>query len=275
MSETADPISDAVTRNSAEHRPTAEPEPADEAGKPMEFMDHLAELRTRLLRSLVYAAIGACVGWFIYDPFLYDFLMHPLRAHLDPTRFPVTWFNIMEPLMIRMTVSAVAGVVMFSPLILYEAWAFIYPALLPHERRYVIPLMPASFVLFAAGVVLAYLAVPLVFLFASKFVMSNEVVLNHVKWYIPFLVKVCLAMGLVFQMPIIFFILAKLELVTTEMLVSKWRHAVVTILVAAAIITPTPDPINMTLLAAPILGLYFLSVVVVKLVERKKPPSDS
>ncbi|NCO33147.1 MAG: twin-arginine translocase subunit TatC [Armatimonadetes bacterium] len=237
----------------------------------MDFMDHLGELRTRLLRSLGYAVVGACAGWFIYEPFLYDFLMHPLRVHLDPARFPVTWFNIMEPLMIRMTVSAVAGVVIFSPLILYEAWAFVYPALLPNERRCVIPLIPASFLLFAAGVALAYLAVPLVFIFASKFVVGNEVVLNHVKWYIPFLVKVCLAMGLVFQMPIVFFILAKLELVTADLLISKWRHAVVAILIAAAIITPTPDPVNMSLLAAPILGLYLLSIVVVKAVERKRP----
>lgn len=258
--------------------PQDEPQPElrdRSRGKPMEFMDHLEELRTRILRSIVYAGLGAIIGWFLYDPYIYDFMMRPMKEHLDPHKFPITWTTIMEPLLMRMQVSAIAGVLLLSPLIFCEIWLFVYPALLPKERRYLIPVIPASFLLFVAGVAFAYFGVPVLFLFASKFVTNDSLVLNTVKWYIPFLTKVCLAMGLVFQMPVAFFLLAKLGLVNAKFLASKWRHAIVIIFVASAIITPTPDPVNMTLLAAPILGLYFLSILVVMFAQpRGKTDED-
>lgn len=244
-------------------------------GKPMEFMDHLEELRTRILRSIVYVVLGSVVAWFLYNPFIYTLLMHPLTSRLDPRKFPVKLDNIMEGLMVQMQVCAIAGIILMSPLIFREVWAFVYPALLPKERRYLIPLIPASLLLFLGGVVLAYFAIPAVFLFASKFVIGDTIAFNSVRWYIPFLTKVCLAMGVVFQMPIAFFLLAKLGLVNSQFLASKWRHAIVIIFVASAIITPTPDPFNMSLLAAPILGLYFLSILVVKFAQpRSKTDED-
>lgn len=239
-------------------------------GKPMDVAGHLEELRSRVIKCMIFAAVGACLGWFLYEPFIYEFLMQPLKGHLDPNRFRITWLNIMEPLLMRVTVSAIAGVVMMSPLIFYQVWAFVYPALFPRERRYLRFVIPASFLLFASGVTLAYLGVPVLFLFAARFVTPDADVLNTVKWYIPFLTKVCLAMGLVFQMPVAFFFLAKLGLVRSGFLLNKWRHAIICIFTAAAIITPTPDVVNMTLLAAPILGLYFLSIVIVRFTEPRE-----
>lgn len=249
---------------------TEDEEPQRYAGKPMDFMEHLDELRTRLLRAIVYAAVGAIVGWFLYGH-IYRLLMYPVQAHLDPKRTPIVWHSPMEPLLMQMQVSAIAGILLFSPLIFYEVWAFVYPALLPKERRCLIPIIPGSFLLFVAGVALAYFVLPEFFLFLQRFWPEGSVVFNSVRWYLPFLAKICLGMGLVFQMPIAFFILAKLGLVTARTLISKWRHAVVIIFFAAAIITPTPDPVNMSLLAVPILGLYVLSIIVVKLSESREP----
>jgi len=202
-------------------------------------------------------------------PSIWGFLLGPVRKPLEEQGIITLFQTVVEPLLVRFQVVLAAGIILLSPFIFHQVWAFVYPALYPQERRAVRPLIPASFVLFWCGVALAYKVIPVFFLFLLAF--ANEAqVLNSVKWYIPFLAKVCLSMGIVFQMPIVFWLLGKLGIVTAAGLLHVWRHAVVVIFVVAAIITPTWDPFNLCLLAVPMCALYFISVFLVWMTQRAR-----
>ncbi|PIZ46151.1 MAG: twin-arginine translocase subunit TatC [Armatimonadetes bacterium CG_4_10_14_0_8_um_filter_66_14] len=204
-------------------------------------------------------------------PSLWGFLTGPVREPLENKGIRTVFQSPLEPLLVRFQVVAVAGIVFLSPAIFYQIWAFIWPALYGHERKAVGPVIPASFLLFWCGVALAYTVIPIFFLFLLGFATGEAQVLNFVKWYIPFLAKVCLSMGLVFQMPIVFWMLGKLRIVTAGGLMKVWRHAIVVIFIVSAIITPTWDPFNLCLMALPICALYFLSVFLVWLTQRTRP----
>jgi sec-independent protein translocase protein TatC len=171
-------------------------------------------------------------------------------------------------LLFRLQLSIVAGVAIMAPLILYEIVAFIWPGLLPHEKRFARVLMPFSILLFIGGIVTAYVLIPIAALFMLRFLPKDAQVLNFVRLYVWSVAKIALAMGFVFQMPLVFMMLAKMGLVTSRTLISKWRHAIIAILAVSAIVTPTIDPLNMLLLALPILFLYILSIILVFWVER-------
>ncbi len=201
----------------------------------------------------------------------------PIEPALRKYDIPVTLQSIFEPLMLKLQISIAAGLVIAFPGILYEVMAFIWPALYPHEKRFALKLLPASLFLFAGGVFLAYKLIPVMALFMLQIGlprMDNPgvkiQVLNFARQYLWSLAKIAVACGVVFQMPLVMMFLGKLGVVTAKGLLRYWRHAIVAIFTLSAIITPTVDPVNMTLLAAPIVTLYFLSVLLVYLTQPKQ-----
>lgn len=240
----------------------------------MPFSEHLEELRWHLLRSLLYIVVGGAVAWHWYDP-LYELISTPIVRAFEQAglQAQIAYLDVMEPLFVRLQVCAVVGILGSLPLLLWEVWRFVAPGLYVHERRYAGPLLPFSIVLALAGVALVYYALPIAFRFLLQFQPpeGDAVIMQHVQRYLFFLLRMMVAAALTFQMPIVMMLLARLELVTARALLRFWRHAVLICFALAAVITPTIDPVNMSIIAVPLVLLYFLSVVLVWGIERGRP----
>lgn len=259
-------------RRPAEESVLTEPLEGPPGDREMSFWEHLEELRARLLRALLYITLGSVIGWLYYEPVL-NWVTRPVAPTLKAMKVPVLVFqNIAEPFLLRLQVSVAAGVVIAFPFVLYEVLAFIWPALYPHEKRFALRLVPLSLILFVLGVVTVYGLLPPAFLWLLSFTPKDppSLLLNFGRQYIWLVVKLMVAMGLTFQMPLVLMFLGQLGLVSARGLLRYWRHAVIAIFTIAAIITPTWDPINMTLWALPIVVLYFLSIALVALVQRQR-----
>ena len=237
--------------------------------KRADLISHLSELRARILRSVVYAAIGMTIVWFFYDP-LYRFLTQPITHALRAAHGELIVTQFMEGFMVRFEISLVGGLIIAAPLIYYEVWAFIAPGLMGNERRAARPLVPISALLFVMGVALAYLITEPSIQWLLSMNPPDTVARYQLNDNLLLMMKFYLAFGLSFQLPIVLVLLAQIGIVNSRLLTTRWREATVIIFVIAAIITPTWDPFTMTICALPMVGLYFLTIGAVKLVERGK-----
>jgi len=232
-----------------------------------DLMTHLTELRTRLIRGFVYIALAMAVAWIFFDP-LYRLMVAPVRGPLEEFGGQLTVRMLLEGLLVKLEIVLVASVVLASPLIIYEIWAFIAPGLTSSERRAARPLIPAAMLLFLAGVTMGYFLTGPAVKALLRFIPPETAALLTLNDTILLLLKFYLAFGFGFQLPIIIILLAKLGLVDSRLLATRWREAVVVIFLMAAIITPTWDPITLTLAAIPMVLLYMGTIAVVKLIER-------
>ena len=232
-----------------------------------DLITHLTELRTRLIRALVYVALGMTAIWFVFDP-LFLLLTRPVVSALGEEVGRLHPFTPFEGAFVRLGFVLVGGVIVSLPLIIYEVWAFVAPGLTRSERRSVGPFIPVSMLLFFLGVAMAYVLTgpavkALVYLNppnTEPLLNLNQTVLQLLRFYLAF--------GICFQIPIIIVVLALLGLVDSRLLVGRWREAVIIIFVVAAIVTPTWDPITLMAAALPVVVLYAGTIVVVKLIER-------
>ena len=224
----------------------------------MPLLEHLVELRNVLIKSVFALLIGTVVAA-IFTPQILQFLIAPYGATLqtlDPT----------ENISIYLRVSIMTGAVITMPIFVYLLWSFIAPGLENKEKRYVRFVVPGATILFLIGVAFAWgIMLPAAIGFLSTF--QSEIFKSD--WradaYIPFVTSLMFWIGVSFETPLIIFFLAKLHVVTAGMLLKGWRFAIVIIAVVAAMITPTVDPFNMLLVMAPLILLYFFSVLLAKL----------
>jgi len=237
----------------------------------LSFFDHLDELRARLLRIVAYVCVGGVVGWTQHDA-LMDLLRRPAEVGARSVGIENLPFRIFEPaegFVIAIQVALVAGLILASPLVFWEIWRFIEPALEDNERRYVIVVLPAAVVLFLGGVAFCYMVSPRAFAFLFSIDQSLGVdVERTLRPYLWFVIRLMLGFGLAFELPMVLMFLGLIGVVTSSQLISWWRYAVVVVFVFAAIITPTVDPVNMTILALPMMGLYAMSIGLVHLVQK-------
>jgi sec-independent protein translocase protein TatC len=237
--------------------------------KEMELWEHLAELRTRLIRSLIYIGVGAIAIWVCYRP-LWDFLWAPLRPILAAHGVfgdHIVWQNIWDPFIVRLQISLVGGLTLAVPCITYEIWGFIAPGLTRSERKGFYFVGPLAVFFFVSGLAVAYLVLPATFGYFAQFLGSDHLMPSPVP-YVMFLVKMCLAFGLVFELPVVLMFFAWIGLVTSKMLRAGWRHAMVGCAALAAVATPSNDAATMLMMAVPLALLYFLSIGLVRIVER-------
>jgi sec-independent protein translocase protein TatC len=231
------------------------------------LISHLTELRARLIRALVYVILGMAAVWFAFDP-LFLLLTHPIVSALGEETSTLHPFTPFEGAFVRLGFVLVGGVVVALPFIMYEIWAFVAPGLTRAERRSVGPFIPVAMLLFFLGVSMAYVltgpAVRALFYLnppnTEPLLNLNQTVLQLIRFYLAF--------GICFQIPIIIVVLAKLGIVDSRLLISRWREAVIIIFVVAAVVTPTWDPITLTAAALPVVVLYAGTIAVVKLIER-------
>jgi sec-independent protein translocase protein TatC len=229
----------------------------------MTLADHLRELRERLLKSVIALVVGTVVGLAFAEQ-----ILKVLLAPYGPAKQLLVTSPI-SPLTNVFTVSVTTGAILALPFILYQALAFIFPGLLPHERRWVMIALPFGFGLFLLGVLFAFFVMlPAAVGFLTGIFPSVFNVALTPDDYIPFVAGVMFWMGVAFEMPLIIFVLAKANVINANLLKRHWRWAVVIVAVLAALITPTPDPLNMSIVMVPLLLLYGLSIILAYLARR-------
>ena len=232
----------------------------------MTLIDHFAELRTRL-----FIALG---GWLLGAVAAFNFrftLLHWLQVPL-PENIQLQAIGVLEPFNVAMQITAFFGLVLASPIIVGQIWGFIAPGLLPEERRWAVPFVFLTVLAFALGIVFAYYVVlPLALPIIVGFLQGEVLVIPRIGDYISKVLLYMGTFGLVFEMPIISFLLARLGLIYAPMLVGVRRYEIVVSCILAAVITPTADPLNFALVAVPLVLLYELSIVVVRVSQQKVP----
>ncbi len=243
-------------------------EPVEELTR-MTLLGHLEELRSRIIRCLI-AAIIAFVACFAFVKDIYRFLERPILNVL-PEGEKLVFLKITDPLFLYVKVSALVGLFLISPYLLFQVWRFVAPGLYKNERRYSIPFVFFGSTFFLAGGTFAYLVA---FPFAVEFLIKvgednfKAAVTGHS--YFSFLMTVILGMGLMFELPIFILVLSQIGLVTPRFLLRNFRWAVLIIFVVSAIITPTGDPINLLIFAVPTIVLYLLGIAVAAVFTKKQ-----
>jgi sec-independent protein translocase protein TatC len=231
--------------------------------KRMSFLEHLGELRKRLLRIVLALVAGTGIS-LVFTPRLLKLLLLPYGSQLkviDPTEGIANYLRI----------GVMSGAILAMPYMLAELWGFIAPALKSREKRYVFFLLPAVFTMFLGGIAFAwFLMIPAAIGFLSNFSLG----VFQTEWtsqnYIPFVTSLLFWIGVCFELPVVAYFLARVGIVSAGFLLKGWRYAIVLIFLAAALITPTVDPFNMTLVALPLIGLYFLGALLAFSAGRKR-----
>jgi sec-independent protein translocase protein TatC len=234
----------------------------------MSFLEHLDELRSRLVKVVLWLVLGTAVCWTFRDP-IFHFLTQPLRVHHPDVKFIFT--SPSEALMLKLKMSFLVGIFVVAPAILYQVWAFVAPGLYRHEKAYALPFIAAGSLFFLGGAAFGhYYLFPITFRFLVDFGGDDMQFLPKVGEYYSFYSWFLLGLGIVFQLPVVIFVLSRIGLVTPGFLLRNFKYAVVISFVVSAIITPTPDMVTQSMLALPMLGLYLLGVGVSALFGRPR-----
>ncbi len=234
----------------------------------MSFLDHLEELRSRLLKSLIALALSFGVAW-IYHKEIFHFMVSPLRAAYPGLKLIATAPT--ETVMLYMKMAFLTGIFIAAPFLLYQVWAFIAPGLYSNEKSYAIPFIFFGTLFFVAGAAFGhYYLFPVTFSFLGSFGGTDIEFMPKVSDYYSFYSWFILALGVVFQVPVVIFVLARVGMVTAPFLLRQFKWAVLLSFIVAAVVTPTPDIVTQTLLALPMIGLYLLGIVVAALFGKKR-----
>ncbi len=252
-------------------RPKQAPLRSEDGLVQMSLMEHLAELRRRVMFSVIAITGGAVVGFLIYNRIL-GFLQNPYcelkrQKHLPGTcNFVIT--DPLEGVTTRFKVSAYVGLILALPVLLWQLWRFITPGLHPKEKRYAIPFVLSSIVLFLLGALVAVLTFPQALDFLISVSGDNVETLFGPAKYISLYTLIMLAFGLAFEFPVVLVFLEIANIITPARLLKAWRWSIVGIFVVAAVITPSQDPYSMLGMAIPMTIFYFASIGIGKLLGK-------
>ncbi len=240
------------------------------SGGDMPFLDHLEELRWRLLWSVVAIVVFTIIGFVVVNQFgVLGILVAPIEPLLDGSK--LKFLSPTEPFFITLKLALLVGLLLASPIIGYQTWAFLAPALRPSEKRAIVPTLCFGLVLFAVGVSMAYfIALPVTLRFTMGFQtesLEQSIVIGE---YLSVVIRLLFAFGIVFEMPVVILAFTAVGLVTPEFLAAKRRHAIALITIVSALITPG-DVITITvLMMIPLILLYELSITLSKVVVRRR-----
>jgi sec-independent protein translocase protein TatC len=246
--------------DAADIAPPVEDAPETELPK-MSFLDHLEELRKRLMVAIIAIFVAFIACWRFADK-IFGWIQEPLIKFLPPDDHKLAYTRLTEPFFLYMKVAFFAAIFVASPILMWQVWRFISPGLYKRERRYAAPFIIFATLFFVAGGYFGYRVIlPGTCAF---FVETGKQFKQMIKVdeYFSFASTIVLASGAVFETPILIFFLARLGIVTPHFLLQKSKYAVVLSFVIAAIVTPTPDMVTQSFLAIPMIALYFLGVAV-------------
>lgn len=237
----------------------------------MPFLDHLEELRWRILYSLLAVAVGALIGWFLVTRFaVLGLLIEPIRPILGDDQ-KLAYLSPADPFFVTLKLTLTTGVILAAPVVIYQFWVFFAPALTRDEKRAIVPALYFGLLLFLSGMALSYfVALPLMFQFFAQFQQESLEQNITIGPYMAVVVRTLLGFGLVFELPVVMMVLAAVGVVSTERLKKGRQWAIVIITVVAAVITPGDIVILTVFLMVPLILLYEVGIVLARVVERKR-----
>jgi sec-independent protein translocase protein TatC len=236
--------------------------------KKLPLTSHLQELRKRLIFSFIAIGVGFILCYAFSDT-LFDILAKPL-LNVMPKGGSLIFISVAEAFFTYMKVGFIGGIILASPVVLYQVWAFVAPALYKHEKKYVVPFVFLGSFFFALGIFFAYyVALPVGFKFLLGYATDFIKPMPNMKEYLSFSMKFLLVFGLVFEFPVVLLILARIGVIDAKMLAKQRKYAILLIFVFAAVVTP-PDVISQVMTALPLIGLYELSILLSRLFGKKK-----
>lgn len=238
------------------------------------FFDHLTELRIRLVRALIGVGVGVGVAaWFADEIFRY--IMKPVVNSLPEGQRALNYTSYVEPFMVYLKVALYVGLFLAAPWVLYQLWLFIAPGLYKREKKVVFPFVAIGTLLFYCGVAFTYFAVmPYAFPALAAIAGPDMKPLLTMREQLTLVLAMMLGFGLVFEIPVVIAFLAMIGLVTPQFLAKYRRHAIIVNVIVAAFITPTGDPFNLFLMAAPMIVFYEVGILAARVVGKKPKEAE-
>jgi len=235
----------------------------------MSFWDHLEELRSRLIKAILCVCAGFLIAYFFVAR-IQNFLVD---SFFPSGEIPLAFLNPIEGFIVSLKLALAVGLVIAAPGVFYQFWRFVAPGLYPRERKFILPVVVTSTVSFLVGVGFSFFVLP----YATRFFLSFGYGKIQNLWsfgsYVDFLVRLMIAFGVVFELPLIIYFLVRLGLVTPEFLRKQRRYAIIINLIIAAVITP-PDIFTMIVLSIPLLLLYEISIIIADVTQRKRKAKE-
>jgi sec-independent protein translocase protein TatC len=226
------------------------------------FMSHLEELRQRFIKSFIAVGIAFSVAYYFVED-LFSLLIAPLTKVM-PEGSSLIFTNLTEMFFTYLKTAFIAGILIACPVVFYQAWKFIAPGLYQNEKKYVVPFVIASTILFIGGALFGYFIVfPLGFKFFLGYSNENIKAMPSVKQYFSLALKLLLAFGLVFELPVVIFFLSKIGVVTVDLLKKNRKYAILLAFIIGAILTP-PDVVSQCLMAVPLIILYEIGIIIAR-----------
>jgi sec-independent protein translocase protein TatC len=247
----------------------SEPDVEPAAEGQMSFLEHLDELRKRILRSCIAIAFGVVATFWFIQP-IFNFILAPTRRVLPPG-VKLIYTQPGEAFSLYVTVALISGILVASPFISYQVWMFIAPGLYQHEKKLAIPFVVLSSFFFVLGAAFShYVVFPMTWRFFVGFTTDYLTFMPRIAPAFGMYLKLLLGMGLVFQMPTLVLFLARMGVLTARFMVKNFKYAFLIIFVVAALLTPGGDPMSQAAMAAPMLVLYLISIMLAWLFGKKK-----
>jgi len=246
---------------------------AEESGGKMSFLDHLDELRRRIMWALGAVVLGFAIACVFYQQ-LFDFVIAPMRAML-PAGQSLIYTEPTEALMLYVKIAVIAGILIASPGVMAQVWLFVAPGLYSHEKKLAIPFIALSSLFFIGGAAFAhYVVFPITFKFFASFSSDTITFMPRIEPAFSLYMKLVLIFGLVFQMPTIVLLLARLGLITAGFLLRNFKYAVLIIFIIGAALSPGTDPVGQIVMAGPMCVLYVISIGFAWMFGKKRQPAE-
>jgi sec-independent protein translocase protein TatC len=245
----------------------------EESGGKMSFLDHLDELRRRIIWALVWIGLGFGVACLFYQQ-LFNFVINPMRAML-PKGQTLIYTEPTEALMLYVKIAVIAGILIASPGVMAQVWLFVAPGLYSHEKKMAVPFVLVSSLFFILGAAFAhYYVFPLTFKFFGSFSSDAITFMPRIEPAFALYMKLILIFGAIFQMPTVVALLARLGLVTAGFLWKHFKYAFLAIFIIGAVLSPGTDPVGQIAMAGPMTVLYLISIVFAWMFGKKRTPTE-
>ena len=248
---------------------------ADSTGGKMSFLEHLDELRKRLITAAISLVVGFLIA-FAFIGYIFDFIMSGMQEALPPGD-RLVYTEPTEAFFLYIKMAALAGLVLAIPVVLYQLWLFVAPGLYAREKRFAIPFVVFATLFFVAGALFShYMLFPWAWSFFASFSEESDIMqfMPRIQPAFSLYVRLLLACGLVFQMPTLVFFLARVGAVTPGFLARNIKYAILLIFIFAAVLTPTGDPVTLTMMAAPMIVLYVFSIFIAWVFQRRRDEEE-
>ena len=248
---------------------------ADSTGGKMSFLEHLDELRKRLITAAISLVVGFLIA-FAFIGYIFDFIMSGMQEALPPGD-QLVYTEPTEAFFLYIKMAALAGLVLAIPVVLSQLWLFVAPGLYAREKRFAIPFVVFATIFFVGGAAFShYMLFPWAWSFFASFSTESDIMqfMPRIQPAFSLYVRLLLACGLVFQMPTLVFFLARVGAVTPGFLARNIKYAILLIFIFAAVLTPTGDPITLTMMAAPMIVLYGLSILIAWVFQRRRDDEE-